>query len=327
MMAKSLTNNYIVLYNNENIQGFYMNKDLLREDIQLLNRSYKYENAYKNYILDKLRSLCCKTGYLGDFIFLFLHKKEPVSKAKFFTDKDNIVVINDAGINAYSFKVLRYLQRKHNINIVVHYLNCIAKTHKSVFEMIKGLNPIMILTDDPADAEKYGWKFWMDCLSDLSDIKKVQSSDVFFVGSAKDREDELIDIYEVLQLHRLNLDFTIVGGSKEKAGIKNNWIGYEELLSRDLSTNCILEVMQHGQTGYTCRAQEAIVFNKKLLTNNKWIINSKFYNSDFIHVFEKFGEKEIDFIKKEINVEYNYAGEFSPLRLIEYIDDYLRAKE
>ncbi len=51
---------------------------------------------------------------------------------------------------------------------------------------------------------------------------------------------------------------------------------YEKYLQFVINTNCIVEILQDGTTGYTLRTWEALAFNKKLLTNNPEIINAEF---------------------------------------------------
>lgn len=55
---------------------------------------------------------------------------------------------------------------------------------------------------------------------------------------------------------------------------------YEKLLMLTQLSNCIFDMTQVGQTGVTFRYYEAVVYNKKLLTNNREIFNMPFLMID-----------------------------------------------
>ena len=94
---------------------------------------------------------------------------------------------------------------------------------------------------------------------------------------------------------------------------------YTEIIKQDMQSNCILEIIQPGQSSYTLRFQEAICLGKKLLTNNKEVKNEKYYDPKYIQVFERPEEINWDFVKERIQVDYNYHGEYSPIVFLEKI--------
>lgn len=93
------------------------------------------------------------------------------------------------------------------------------------------------------------------------------------------------------------------------------WKPYEEVIQSVVNTNCILEVMQDNQEGATLRYLEAVVYNKKLLTNNKSITTFPFYNPQYMKIFETVDDIDINWIKNQDVVDYGYKDEFSPKRL------------
>lgn len=319
-----MRNNYIVLYNkaeSENLQ-FFMYKDLNgKPDVTLCARAKDSPNKFLHFFYLKIRNYIIneRPGY--GILYKYLKKHEDIQRISFSDKKTNVIIINDMGLQKYYVSILLELKKKHpNTVFVVHWLNVTSTVPPMYFEQMKRLKPAIVLTDDPGDSEKFGWIFWMDCISDISSVNSGKKSDVFFAGIAKDREEQILDAYWTLTQNGLNCDFTIVGKTADIPQISGKYIIYKELLSRDKATNCILEIMQKGQTGYTCRAQEAIIFNKKLLTNNKWITKSRYYNPLFIKVFDKIGKEEIEFVKEQVFVDYKYDGSFSPIKLIEYLD-------
>ena len=78
--------------------------------------------------------------------------------------------------------------------------------------------------------------------------------------------------------------------------------------------------MDGKQEGVTLRTMEAICYNKKLLTNNQSMKESKFYKTGNIQVFKTIDEIDADFVMRKDKVDYNYEGEFSPIHLLEHIN-------
>ncbi len=320
-----MKNNYIILYyktEKKNL-SYYMYKDLVGvENIQLCGRSRDSSIKFLHYFFAKIKDYIDEERFGHKFLYKLIKMCEDIQKVKFSKEQTNVVFINDMGLYKYYVDILLEVKTKYpNTVFVVQWLNAVSTVPLKYYEQMKRLNPAVILTDDPGDAEKYGWIFWMDCISDVGYIEPGKKSDVFFAGKAKDREQQIIDVYEKLRDNNINCDFTIVGKKSDNPNISDRYLDYGEVLARDKAAKCLLEIIQGGQVGYTCRAQEAIIFNKKLLTNNKWIINSKYYNSDFIKVFEKIGDEEISFINNDITVNYNYDKGFSPLKMVQYLEE------
>ncbi len=79
-----------------------------------------------------------------------------------------------------------------------------------------------------------------------------------------------------------------------------------------MGSNCILEVLQDGQTGSTLRYLEAVCYNKKLLTTNPRIKNYPFYDERYMKVFSSESDIDYDWVKKRETINYGYKDEFSP---------------
>lgn len=320
-----MKNNYIVLYYKTDSPNLshYMYKDLTNiEDVTLCSRGVDSKNKYLHYMYDRIKKHINNDKFGHSILYKIITYSEEITKLKLSDSKTNVLFINDQGLHKYYVDLLLDIKREHpNVVFVVQWLNAVSTVPGCFYEQMERLNPCLVLTDDPGDAEKYGWVFWMDCLSQIDDIKTGKNSDVFFAGVAKDREKKILGAYEALVNNGIRCDFTIVGKKNNNPNISDRYLEYREIIARDMATNCLLEIMQNGQLGYTCRAQEAIVLNKKLLTNNKWIVNSKYYNPKFIKVFDEIGDEEIAFVKQDTPVDYQYDGGFSPLRLIDYLED------
>ncbi len=97
-------------------------------------------------------------------------------------------------------------------------------------------------------------------------------------------------------------------------------IPYEEVVSHVLSANCILEVVGKGQKVQTARYYEAVCYNKKLLTNNPTVKELSFYDPRYMKYFETADDIDFDWVKEKADIDYHYAGEFSPLHILDELD-------
>lgn len=187
------------------------------------------------------------------------------------------------------------------------------------------------LSFDHADAEKYGMYYYPLVYSpyDVPEDDSIEESDVYFVGKAKDRLPQILATYEKLRDAGLKCDFYITGVKPEDQKYADeitygNQMPYIENLKHIKKTKCLLEIMQGGGHGYTLRACEAIMYDKKMITNNPEIKNAPFFHPDRISVFEKAEEMDVDFILREPAVaNYGWKENLSPLKMLEYIDERL----
>ena len=101
-------------------------------------------------------------------------------------------------------------------------------------------------------------------------------------------------------------------------------ISYPQVVSRVKATNCILEILQNNQQAQSLRYFEAIVYNKKLLTNNRRITELSYCDECYMKVFSSLDEIDIEWVRKKENVDYGYKGEFSPISLVDHVEGYHR---
>lgn len=145
---------------------------------------------------------------------------------------------------------------------------------------------------------------------------------VIYLGYAKERKDLLLQIYEYLEGNQVSCDFCIPDlnmGNYEK--IKQNPMKYSEYLEYVKKSDVILELQQEGAVGYTLRTWEAIVFEKKLITNNLFIKNAPFYNEEYIQVICCAQDIDIEWIKRDLPINYNYVNELSPYKFLKFIEE------
>ena len=101
------------------------------------------------------------------------------------------------------------------------------------------------------------------------------------------------------------------------AGIHfNKHLPYSDMLKILPNVQCILDIPQEDQAALTLRPYEAVVYNKKLLTNNKRIKSFKYYDNRYMQYFERVEDIDWDWLVSDINVNYGYQGDFSPYHLL-----------
>lgn len=177
---------------------------------------------------------------------------------------------------------------------------------------------------DKGDCKKYGWRYNVQFFNHLT-VKKYESEiDVFFVGLNKNRIVELINLKNLIESSGFSTKFIIV---KDQGKIKreninaayqkyltNKFVPYKDIVSDIKKSKCILEINQKGQIGLTRRTLEAIFYSKKLITNNKDIMQYNFYNKNNIFILgrddmeglQKFLQSPYEDIPCDIAAQYTY---------------------
>ncbi len=194
----------------------------------------------------------------------------------------------------------------------------------------------LVLTFNRSDAEKYGLDYYEGVFSkkeiDTNLLGKAVKSDVYFCGLDKGRMKLLCELYEHLVKQGVNCVFDIIypqsdvilGKDVNSSGIKlhSELLKNDEMLANVINSKCILEVLvDRTQPGSSLRMCEAIVYRKKLLTDNPFVTEKHFYNDKQMLYFEKPDDIDVDFIYKTIeDADYLPEDMLSPTKLLEYIE-------
>ena len=227
---------------------------------------------------------------------------------------------------------LRFIRRKYPKAKIV-------KIHRDSYEIWRRKNQLFTDIDmedlfdlqfsyDVGDSKKYNMIHFDEIESkvDISIAKDYPLYDVFFAGAAKDRLPFLIKIYDYLEKNGIKPYFYITNVNKQdqivRPGItyaeKN--IKYSEMLYKTVNAKVVLEVNQGCVDGFTSRFLEAVLYNKKLLTNNVAVRNNEYFNEEYINIFSNPEDINVDFIFQDKEVDYHYKNDFSPIHLINLID-------
>ena len=162
-------------------------------------------------------------------------------------------------------------------------------------------------------------KLNLACVSD-----KIKYADVCFVGYAKTRYSKLIEIFEFCKKNNLTTNFYILGIEKAKQLYKNeihyvDFVPYSQTIEILMKSNCDIELYVDGCTSYSQRVMSAIVYNKKLITNNKNVINSPFVTEDIVKYFDNTNGIDVSFIKSKCKKSH-MTNIFSPVLFLEELE-------
>lgn len=138
----------------------------------------------------------------------------------------------------------------------------------------------------------------------------------YFIGKDKGRFAVITALAEQLHKHDCDLNFQIVrdNTSEEISPLyRDKEITYEQNLANARETDCIVDITQDAQTGWTLRVIEALYLNKKLITNNISLLQSDVYSSHRVFIighdswdrFSNFLEAELQPLRDDILYRYS----------------------
>lgn len=195
---------------------------------------------------------------------------------------------------------------------------------KRVFDLVCSYSVI--------DANRYGLYYVPDMYSrlPLKDLPHYQEYDVVFIGAAKDRLQTIISVFDRLSSFGLKCWFYIVGAKRNercfRKGItySNKYLSFEEVIARQASARCLLEITQQGSTDTTLRFWDAVLYNKKIITNCQSVKNYSYFNTQYVLLFQNINDISKDFFSSS-SVDFYYKGDVSPLTIFKQMEEQLGA--
>lgn len=305
------------------------------ENVKLIYNPFK--GGASNYILGKLYYIHFLSRFskylpLKSIWNRYLYSEEPSDSNKLCF----IFFISDLKKSKRCFFI--YLKRKYpNSKFVMYFEDTVQSRFKNGknsldFETLRVFFDIT-LSYDIEDCKKYGYTYYPTPYSRLKRFSdaSLPESDLFFCGLAKKRLGIIEEVFKVCTDDNVKCDFIICSTSKSDQTLKgivyrNKTISYSDYLRHLSKTRCILEINQEGAVGYSLRVWEALVYGKKLITNNKQIQKEPFYSQEQFYIIDTPSNINIDFIKKEDIIEPKFVEELSPKRMIAFIDTELIKK-
>ena len=240
-----------------------------------------------------------------------------------------VVILNGAVKTHLSMDYLRNVKTAHsNIKYALVFFDVYRPA-----DYHNGMNFNLfdkILSFDKADCSKYGFTFMPQgqvfSKPKNMQVSKEKKTDIFFAGMGAGRVGILNEI--ALRLEgQVDYKMHVIGVSADKQEMQthiayNRPISYEEEMQYVYNTNTVLDVVKEGQSGITLRICEALLFNKKILTNNESVRYMPFYNPTYIHIYKDASEIDVSFIKDNRSVDYGILEDyFSPKHIIGLLAD------
>lgn len=198
------------------------------------------------------------------------------------------IIITDIAL-AYDCKLLENIRRKSkHSKCYIYSWNLVKneKKHYALMELAKKTD-FSFYCYDKGTCLRYGLKF-----NTIMYDKKLHlpnnevEYDMFFLGFLKDRKEKILTLYEAMTNGGLRPQFVIVGRKDGNLpfSYRESYVNYYEYLEMVSKSRAILDISQKGQDGYSMRVMEAIFFDKKLITTNKYVKDSIFYNENNIYI-------------------------------------------
>ena len=307
----------------------YMFKDVLEcEKYKSFSNILNEENAavkmikrlvfsQKGYNLQKMLKVDLKSIVLDNFISL-----------KSYHFQKNItykVIIVSTVLEYYPLKYLVYLYNNFEIRFYLVLIDSINTEISSSSKRALGTLPFeKVYSFDSDDCKEFGFQYTNFMYSWVKPKKSSrQRSDIYFVGHDKGRKEMIEAIYLNMKKNGINCDFTINGTDVEDVldgCYRNRPLTYQDIIDEIQNTNCILEVLQEGQAGVTLRYYEALLYGKKLLTNNQRVKNLPFYTTNQFQVFNRTTDIDVKWLSDNLGFSQCPRDYFSPLKIIQEIE-------
>lgn len=317
--------NIVVLFYNSTDNFIY--RDLLNSPKV---EPYFVMNPLKNNILNFLRRIhtSVKLRMLVKLPFKYYWYKSLISKI----EKNSCLIFSTLSLVRMDVNVLKKIKNNPNspkmVLIILDSIHAHSPHLQFVKDEIFNFDWDLIFSFDKNDCRKFEFEFLGETYYSMLSLNDPveTTSDIYFIGANKgEREQTIMSVYKKLHENGVKCNFNIIDAKKENVdGINyyKKWLPYSTVLQRTVSANCILEVLQKGQKSQSIRYFEAVCYNKKLLTNNPNIRDLSFYDSRYMKYFESINDIDPMWVQRRETIDYHYNGEFSPLHILDKINNY-----
>lgn len=243
-------------------------------------------------------------------------------------EKYTVLFLNGSVKAHYSRRFFLNLKRKNpNVRLVLIMHDSVANARS--MQTIRMFDVFdKIFSFDAMDCERYGFEKIYQTFSKPDFVEKNPElhSKAFFIGRGDDRTELLKTVFKKITSAVDGCKFFITDVDESKVEkikdvVFNKRMSYTDELRMAYNTDCIFEIVRKGQTGVSLRTCEAVVFNKKFITNNASIKDMPFYDSRYMRIISDPDDLDIDFIKAEMDVDYGNEEYFSPLLILKRLEE------
>ncbi|MCD9467693.1 hypothetical protein [Photobacterium iliopiscarium] len=248
---------------------------------------------------------------------------------KFIVDNRSSIVIFDD--NPISLSLLKLKLKSGNTSCFKILLrNNISDKNKKDIVFFKKIG-VEIFTFDLHDCEKYGLKYYHQYCSGFNFIKEKNKVPInecryglYFLGLDKGRARIVnkIDTISGIKNNLIQIKYQpeyFIDKIKKifRLDIKYLNESYVQHLYYMINSSFIIDIVKDGQSGLTMRTVEAVMANKKIITNNVSILESIFYDAENVFYFNDVDTIDInefknflknpEVVKKYDKIDFNYS--------------------
>jgi hypothetical protein len=278
-------------------------------------------------------------------IYFFVNNRRPKNREKRIGKMIDRIIADRSGdtVVIMTNEMLCYLREEHlrklqdnGIKLVLVLIDPIAaeyNTASAAREMMKKVSFDLVMSFDPADCAEYGFEYCNSIYSVIAEKKDcVIKHDICYMGNIKDRFHFIRKLLKAAKANNAELLLRLAGCSPEEMAELpeevplKHVLRYDQIIDLTQESNCIFDMTQSGQTGVTYRYYEAVVYNRKLLTNNRAIAELPYYDSRYIRFYDSVEDIDWEWVKCREPVDFGYKGDFSPEKLLEMVERKLNNK-
>jgi hypothetical protein len=250
------------------------------------------------------------------------------------SSEETYVIFTNASLQKYYTLKKLCMMKKRNIKLILLFLDPLfAKQSLNAYEFAQKGVFDLVFSFDEKDSILNNYIFWPTPYSRIIDntiYPKINDNNgVYFCGSLKGRDFILNECALEFKKHKVEFEYDIYGEKRKIRTCKtkdwilktktSGYISYKNIVKKTQKYNCILDIVQPGQNGFSLRPYEAVCYNKKLITNNPNIFKFKYYNPKYMMFFEKINDIDFNWIMDDTIVDYRYKGDYSPKALFREI--------
>lgn len=213
---------------------------------------------------------------------------------------------------------------------LIDSLERMASGHRMTVNEFKNYFSVFdaIYTYDPFEAKKYGMIYAPSPLKKF-DVKnkRAQGSKVFFIGRTKGRLTLLMDIAKQLEENEIDYEFLVLRDKTcEDLEDMGNihfipYLKYDLVVEKVAEASCLLSLPSKNAHMMSASYMEAVLYNKKVLTNCNFISSLPYYDSRYMRVINEISDLDIEWLKEEVEVDYHHSGTFSVKSFFKRIEE------
>lgn len=251
-------------------------------------------NSFENFFLKKMNdneNVNVVSPFSSNSLFrkIIIYSNSKISRlffnneiSKYIDEYDQIIIFDFFGYDILA----NYLYKKYDKRVIVWHWNILEEKTYLLNAYKRLSKSIENWTFDQEDAEKYNMKLNTQFYFYFEDISTKSKYDVTFIGSDKGRYEQISAINDWLIRNNFLSNIKILNRKAKRPLEYKKFLDYDYVLSINRQSKCLLEIVQDTQVGLTLRTLEAMFLNKKLITNNKKIMEYSFFNENNIFILD-----------------------------------------